>query len=191
MSFSFKRAVNCIWMLDFYGHKAAHTALVCDCWLCPSPRWVLFFSSSESSLWADAIPSASSTCQMPLPALMADVLLDPVPASARPLCATVHFPASSAVLSQASPQVSLCKRVLSLNTRPHRCTRAQAPNVLGIQKVWETSDQSLKNGAYVFHLFYIQANEKLRQSCFFFHHNLNQNNKGLCFSKQYTMEISV
>lgn len=137
MSFSFKRAVNCIRMLDFYRHKAANTALVCDCWLCPSPRWVLFFRSSKSSLWADAIPSASSTCQMPLPALMADVLLDPVPASARLLCATVHFPASSAVLSQASPQVSLCKRVLSLNTRPHRCTRAQAPNVLGIQQVWE------------------------------------------------------
>lgn len=135
------------WLI-FYGHKAAHTALVCDCWLCPSPRWVLFFRSSESGLWADAIPSASSTCQMPLLALMADVLLDPVPASARPLCATVHFPASSAVLSQASPQVSLCKssvtkhKAASLHSSPGtKCPRHSAS--LG-NFLKDHSDQSLK-----------------------------------------------
>lgn len=97
-----------------------------DCRLSPRPRWltVLFFRSSKPRLWADAIASAPSTCQVPLPALMVveeraggcvggwswrggalDELLDPVPASMCQACITVHFPASP-LLRCAQPSFS-------------------------------------------------------------------------------------
>lgn len=103
----------------------AHTGLLCGCWLASSARWVLFFSSSEPSLWADAIPSASSTCQMPSPALMADVLLDAIPTSAlAPACITVHFPASPPPpLCSAKPlcqRLSAVKEFCHCTTPPHR-----------------------------------------------------------------------
>ena len=100
-----------------------HTVLECECRLSPRARWltVLFFRSSKHRLWADAITSAPSTCQVPLPALMVaveraggwlggrgwtlDAILDPVPASVCQACITVHFPASS-LLCCAQPSLS-------------------------------------------------------------------------------------
>lgn len=100
-----------------------HTVLVCECRLSPRARWltVLFFRSSEWRLWADAITSVPSTCQVPLLALTVaveraggwaggrgwtlDAILDPVPASVCQVCITVHFPASS-LLRCAQPSLS-------------------------------------------------------------------------------------
>lgn len=122
--FRFKRTINRTWVPDILD-SVAHTGLVCGCWLTSSARWVFFFSSSEPSLWADAIPSASSTCQMPWPALMADVLLDAIPASAlAPACITVHFPASPPPpLCSAKPHcqpLSAVKEFCHRTTPPHR-----------------------------------------------------------------------
>lgn len=154
ITFRLKRTINCIWVPWLTRQRGSHWPCVCGCWLAPSPRWVLFFSSSKPSLWADAIPSASSTCQMPSPALMADVLLDAVPATAlAPARITVHFPASPPPpLCSAKPcrqRLAAKKRVLSLH-------EAAAPNVSRYSaKVWETFQSlgSFQNLADEFNVF--------------------------------------
>lgn len=122
-----------------------HTVLVCECRLSPRARWltVLFFRSSERRLWADAITSVPSTCQVPLLAL---TVAWRGQAAGRggggghwtqfwtlslPLCArsASQFisqpPLSSAVLSQASQQVSLCRRILPQHKAAALCARTQ------------------------------------------------------------------
>lgn len=123
--------VSCLWKLSFsftHTHSVADRHLLShtntDTVLVPSPRprWLTapFFRSSKHHLWADAITSVPSTCQVSLPALMVaaeraacgegegwtlDELLDPVLACVCQARITVHFPASSP-LRYAQPSLS-------------------------------------------------------------------------------------
>lgn len=94
------------------------------------------FRTSKPHIWVDAITSAPSTCQVPLPALMVaaewgeaerrgteskqwttSCWIPSLPPCANPTSQFISQPPlSSAALGQASQQVSLCRRVLS----PHR-----------------------------------------------------------------------